>query len=824
MDWEVLIGLALFILVVGFVIFPIISLIKISAISRRQKELAEKLRDMHQLLSRQAAPPVSPSKPAVETPARPIAPCAMPELKSQIKPENIVEAPMPRITTPAQPPPLAALQREPERSQPPPPPRAPSGFEETARRILAGIWNWIIVGAEHRPEGVSMEYAVATNWLLRLGILILVSGVGFFLRYSIVHGLIGPLGRVTLSLFVGAAMLAAGLRLLGKKYHLLGQGLLGGGLATLYFSAFAAFSFYHLIDAPVAFALMAVITIGAGGMAVRFNSALVAVLGIVGGYGTPVMLSTGEVQFIGLFSYMLLLGCGVFWIAYRKNWHLLNFLSLACTYALFFAAMSSHYSNEYFWQVMPFLAAFFVLFSTMEFIHNLVNRQPSNLLELIGLLVNAGIVFGAGFHMIDQAYGREWTAVLTVGLAAFYVLHVYYLLIRKIHDRNLLVSFLGLGAFFLSVTIPLILSHEWITVSWALEAMVLLWMAAKLESEFLRQIAYLLYALMLGRFFFVDMGRQFGGPAPSADLPAGQYLWQMLPRLVSAGIPIASLGVAFRLLIKPACKGVLTVGRSDDVGPLIRERWAVRTLVTLAVAMLFLYLHLELNRTVGCLYEPLRLPVLTLVWLAMCSFLLALYSAALTPGLMVLLSLFMAGMLGKLIFVDLTSWHLVFERGLCYASYSGTDATMRLLDFGAILGFMAWGFVTLRRCVAARSASQFMGYAGLALLFLYASLELNTFLGIYIPGLRAGGITILWSVFALAFILSGILKQVAPLRFLGLALFVVVAAKIFLFDLSHLEQIYRIIAFTVLGVVLLCGSFVYLKYRQTFAVRKEDES
>ena len=61
---------------------------------------------------------------------------------------------------------------------------------------------------------------------------------------------------------VGLAMLIAGTQLLGggRKYHVFGQGLMGGGLATLYFSVFAAANFYHLVEQVPAFALMAAIT------------------------------------------------------------------------------------------------------------------------------------------------------------------------------------------------------------------------------------------------------------------------------------------------------------------------------------------------------------------------------------------------------------------------------------------------------------------------------------------------------------------------------------------------------------------------------------
>ena len=174
-----------------------------------------------------------------------------------------------------------------------------------------------------------------------------------------------------------------------------------------------------------------------------------AVLGILGGYGTPVMLQTGVVDFVGLYSYLLILGIGVLGISYRKNWHLLNYLSFIGTYALFFATMQQwHYSPANFWQVMPFLVAFFVLYSTMTFLFNLANRQKSTLLEVLGLWINAGVFFAVSYAMVQGAYGEKWVAVVSLALAAFYVAHVYYFLVRRLLDRELSAVVYGAGGVF----------------------------------------------------------------------------------------------------------------------------------------------------------------------------------------------------------------------------------------------------------------------------------------------------------------------------------------------------------------------------------------
>lgn len=824
-----LIGFGVFCLVVGPLIVIALLFVLLSRQVRYQQDLSRVLQDLQHAIAalNQVNLPLGIGQAASDKTARSTA------TASDI--ETLAASEVATVTVDALPEPVRPAEAEPEKQasvdawdsvgEPAP----PSDFELAAKRILQEVWNWIVVGEGHRPVGVSMEYAIASNWLLRIGVLILVTGIGFFLKYSIDNGLLGEQARVALSVLTGVGMIVAGVRVLGGQYHLFALGLLGGGIAVLYFAVFAAYAFYHLLPVYPTFALMIAVTGCAATLAVRLDAMLVAVFAILGGYATPILLSTGQVNFIGLYSYMLLLGCGILAINAYKQWHLLNFLSFVCHYLLFFGSLQA-YQSGYFWQVFPFLLGFFALYSTMVILFCLVNRSPSSLLDLLALLLNAAIFFATAAGLISRDFPQIWLALLSATLAGFYLAHAYYCLLRRIVDKALLLSFIGLAAFFLTVTLPLLLSAQWLTACWALQAALMLWLSGKLRSAFLQQLAYAVYALVVLRYCFLDLPAQYAQAFDRQQSLAG-FVWGLLQRAISLGIPIAALAVAYRLTERPVQAGDMACPPNTDVAMYLQRNGLMRAIVVLGCGIVFVALQLELHRSFGYLYPPLQLPMLTLVWLVAAWLLLLFYQRSAFAGLLTVLAWLLGGLALKLLFVDLPSWQLTLAPiavgdGVWTLRYAGAYSfqlfLMRLLDFTAVIAFLGLACKRLQGAAEQGELRKWLAWSALLLLFVSSSLEVNSLLYHFVPGLRSGGVSILWSAFALASVFSGIKLRVAALRWTGLALFALVAWKVFFIDLARLEQLYRIVAFILLGLLALGGAFFYMRYQQSFTGHRDE--
>jgi Predicted membrane protein (DUF2339) len=253
-----------------------------------------------------AQPPTAPTPPSppplqpkpVAPPVRPSPPPAQPK---PVTPPPVV------TSLPVTPPPPT-----PPATRPSPPPFPPVAVERP--RIQFDWENLIGV------KGFSAGAGIA-----------LVLGMVYFLKYSIEHGWLQPPVRVLIGIIVGVALLVVCERKAARKYPVTANALDAAAIAILFSTFFAAHALWNLIPALVTFALLAMVTALAVLLSIRRESLFIAVLGLLGGFATPALLSTGENRPIPLFAYLLLLNIGLAWVAYRNTWPILSVLTLVFT-------------------------------------------------------------------------------------------------------------------------------------------------------------------------------------------------------------------------------------------------------------------------------------------------------------------------------------------------------------------------------------------------------------------------------------------------------------------------------------------------------------
>ena len=326
------------------------------------------------------------------------------------------------------------------------------------------------------------EQTVGSRWMTYLGGLALFVAVGFFIKYAIDNDLLGPEARVVGGLAFGLAILAAGEYFVRRDMRVLGLGLIGAaGLPILYVSLYAGFS-YALIAQWAAFVAMIAVTVVGMVLAVRHDSLVVSFLALLGGLITPVLVSTGQDSRDVLFGYLMVLDLGVLGVALFRRWRAVDVLALVGTAVHFAGWFAAFYTDAAMVPVLVWLGAFYLTFVVLPFANHLRDATPTTLERFIMAVAVATAAFGLA-HRILYPEHRHVLGFWTLGMAACYA-GVGTLARKRIAaDVRGAFAFLAFAMTFLTISAPLHLGLNGITLAWGAEAVLLLYLGFRFAYQ-----------------------------------------------------------------------------------------------------------------------------------------------------------------------------------------------------------------------------------------------------------------------------------------------------------------------------------------------------
>ncbi|HPN84648.1 MAG TPA: DUF2339 domain-containing protein, partial [Victivallales bacterium] len=274
-------------------------------------------------------------------------------------------------------------------------------------------------------------------------------------------------------------------------------------------------------------------------------------------------------------------------------------------------------------------------------------------------------------------------------------------------------------------------------------------------------------------------------------------------------------------LLRGEGDGTGIISPENDTAELIPSGKSSILLLVIGAVLMFVYLHFEFRDLSASFYPPCKMPLISLIWtsaILICAFA---YAKSKSNAFITVSILLCFGLLFKILLFDFSFWRISFDGPRFFVESLAVETSMRAINFLMIAGAFAGAFALFAG--KSKNVAGFFAVLCLSILFGYSTLELNTFLAYKAPLFRAGGISILWGLFALSFVLSGIKKNVKALRYAGLLIFTIIVFKVFFSDLSRLSQLYRIIAFISLGLLVLAGSFIYIKFKDSFKIGDKNE-
>lgn len=369
----------------------------------------------------------------------------------------------------------------------------------------------------------------AFGWLAAL---LFILSAAFFLKYAFQNNWIGPVGRVATGELIGALLVYFGWTYFHRGMHRFSGMLTSTGIVVLYLSTYSAFGFYRLLPQSHAGLFLAVLILESMVAAVLYRSSAVAMVSVLGGLLTPILLGSDHDDYSSFFCYLLLLNAGVAVALLMRSWAVVGSVAFAGTQWLFWMWYGQNYHPDKFAWAMGFQSGLFAVYTSQSILSAHRRKRPSGLEELARYAA-VPLLFFLAIRVLAAEKYNPWMGVAACSMALIYAALGQLLLKRRAADQRMLLTSLSIAVGFSAWAVPLQADARWISLGWAAMGTALWWFGLRISALPLRGIAGVLSLAAAGRLVLLDLPRYTRDP--------------FFPVFNSVALP--SIGVAFSLLL-----------------------------------------------------------------------------------------------------------------------------------------------------------------------------------------------------------------------------------------------------------------------------------
>ena len=679
-------------------------------------------------------------------------------------------------------------------------------------------------------EAINWERFIGENLFSKIGIGIIIIGVFIGVKYSIEHNLISPAMRLVLSYLVGSGLFVAG-AMLKKKYESFSAVLVSGAMTIFYFVTFIGYSVFNFFPQSLTFILMFLFTAFTVAASLNYNKVVIALIGLVGSYAVPFLLSDNSGRVSILFAYTAIINIGVLIISFYKQWRSLYLSAFVFTWLMLLSLSGNAYKYEDFTPYFIFNLVTFLTFYIAFIFQKIHQEKELKEIDVVLFLSNSLLFFGMGVWYIYDYYTMENRTIMAMFTLVNALLHfgvAYYFHVKKFPSQGLKYLILVLALSFATLVIPIQFKGSWITVFWSAEAALLFWFGRHKNLLVYERISYAVMVLA-SISLLIDWVK-----APNIlDIVNPDKFIYLTPFGNALFINTLLYSAAFGFM---AYTHHLTQLANKEIYKILS---IILNILCVASLYFIFFREISILCDVRALQQTPNLTNNYVAWEALNNFKTiwrTVYSLLfVTIYTLLNIRVFKSKQLGEIQFGISTLLTFIF---MTLGLYTFSELRESYLDNPQLsLWFLNVRYVGIVVfaifCYTSYLLSRFLNLKEemqkslefvLHLIILWvASSELLHWTELYRSASNYKlGLTILWGSYALFLVVLGIFKRKKHLRISGIVLIEFSILKLFLYDTTHLDALRKTIVFVILGFLVLVASFFYNKY--TNKIEETDKS